>query len=239
MANEKSRKRLNSTALFRQETVEGMITPSAVKSKEEVIMAEHIIFNGRKYYQTPSGYWLSSFPRPTKLLHRAIWEAANGEVPEGCDIHHIDENKSNNSLENLQCLTVSEHCALHARKQGQCPPSVPCLCKQCGKEFLGKHHDAQFCSVACYSKWLRATGKCDETRKCACCGKEFTCRKDTPTRFCSSRCAALDRENKLSVEEREEIRRIYKKGDPQFGARPLARRFGVDKKTIANIVNGK
>ena len=32
----------------------------------------------------------------------------------GCDIHHLDENKMNNSLENLVYLTKSEHTKIHA-----------------------------------------------------------------------------------------------------------------------------
>jgi len=31
-------------------------------------------------------------------------------------IHHIDEHKTNNSIENLQVLTASEHSRIHARK---------------------------------------------------------------------------------------------------------------------------
>ena len=43
------------------------------------------------------------------LVHRAVWEAFNGPIPEGCDIDHIDGNPKNNSLENLQAITHSEN----------------------------------------------------------------------------------------------------------------------------------
>jgi ribonucleotide reductase alpha subunit len=40
--------------------------------------------------------------------HRAIWEHANGPLPKGCDIDHID-NLGNDELSNLQILTKAEH----------------------------------------------------------------------------------------------------------------------------------
>lgn len=42
-------------------------------------------------------------------VHRAVWEAFNGPVPEGYEINHKDENKSNNTLENLELLTHREN----------------------------------------------------------------------------------------------------------------------------------
>lgn len=43
------------------------------------------------------------------LVHRAVWEAFNGEIPEGYDIDHIDGNPHNNKLENLQAITRAEN----------------------------------------------------------------------------------------------------------------------------------
>ena len=48
-----------------------------------------------------------------KRLHREIWKEYNGEIPEGCHIHHKDGNPLNNNIENLECLTASEHHQLH------------------------------------------------------------------------------------------------------------------------------
>lgn len=42
--------------------------------------------------------------------------------------------------------------------------------------------------------------------------------------------------SKLSKEAVEEIRKIYTPGDKQFGSRALARRFGISKTHILNIV---
>jgi len=46
-------------------------------------------------------------------LHRYVWEQFYGLIPEGYVIHHIDNNKHNNKIENLQIMTHSEHSSLH------------------------------------------------------------------------------------------------------------------------------
>lgn len=46
-------------------------------------------------------------------VHRMVWETANGEIPEGYVIHHIDNNPSNNELENLELLSAYDHQSEH------------------------------------------------------------------------------------------------------------------------------
>ena len=52
------------------------------------------------------------------MNYRKIWEAAYGTIPKdeqgrSYEIHHIDGNRSNNSLENLACLSIKEHYEVH------------------------------------------------------------------------------------------------------------------------------
>lgn len=42
-----------------------------------------------------------------KRKHYMIWEEANGPIPEGMVIVHLDGNKTNNELSNLYCTTKS------------------------------------------------------------------------------------------------------------------------------------
>lgn len=49
--------------------------------------------------------------------YREIWEKANGRIPPGYEIHHIDGDRDNNSLENLTCVSIQEHYDIHY-KQG-------------------------------------------------------------------------------------------------------------------------
>ena len=43
------------------------------------------------------------------LLHRLIWEAVNGAIPENMQINHLDENTSNNVISNLSLCTPKEN----------------------------------------------------------------------------------------------------------------------------------
>lgn len=47
------------------------------------------------------------------LDHVYVWESVYGKKPTGCHIHHINENKTDNRIENLQLLSTSEHIRLH------------------------------------------------------------------------------------------------------------------------------
>lgn len=67
---------------------------------------------GRKHNK--KGYWFVSLTSDdgnvlSTSLHRVIWMAVNGEIPEGYEVNHIDENKNNNSISNLNLLTPKEN----------------------------------------------------------------------------------------------------------------------------------
>ena len=51
--------------------------------------------------------------------HQIIWWKLTGEVPPtGYIVHHKDENKHNNSFNNLELKTVSEHLSEHGKAKG-------------------------------------------------------------------------------------------------------------------------
>jgi hypothetical protein len=43
------------------------------------------------------------------LAHRFVWECFNGIIPSDKVVHHIDHNKTNNSIDNLQLVTDIEN----------------------------------------------------------------------------------------------------------------------------------
>jgi len=43
-------------------------------------------------------------------MHRVIWTYFNGDIPNGIQVNHIDENGTNNALNNLNLMTPKENC---------------------------------------------------------------------------------------------------------------------------------
>ena len=89
-----------------------------VNTRKVVTRPGQVLFNGKKYAQDKStGYYVCTSGN-RKRLHVAIWEYHNGkEVPDGYVIHHKDFNKTNNDINNLACITVAEHEAIHNPKK--------------------------------------------------------------------------------------------------------------------------
>lgn len=53
----------------------------------------------------------------TKNAHRVMWRAFYGEIPAGLQLNHIDGNRQNNAMGNLELVTPSEN-GLHAARLG-------------------------------------------------------------------------------------------------------------------------
>jgi len=80
------------------------------------LLSERFLSPGR----TSKGYlsvglYLDVTPKKlvSTLVHRAVWSAFNGPIRAGRQINHIDGDKFNNRLVNLECVTQSEN-MLHA-----------------------------------------------------------------------------------------------------------------------------
>ena len=74
---------------------------------------KYVWFNNIKFTRDDkTGYYLNSTIH--KRLHRYVWEYYNGEIPKGYEIHHIDMDRDNNDISNLQLLSRSEHRKIHA-----------------------------------------------------------------------------------------------------------------------------
>jgi hypothetical protein len=74
------------------------------------------IFRVLRYRNHPTGYKYVGLYRLDedgltrrywKRVHRVVWEAFSGELKRNMVIDHIDENKGNNRLDNLQMITQS------------------------------------------------------------------------------------------------------------------------------------
>ena len=64
-----------------------------------------------------SGYYMISSQKEgnfEKYLHRLIYEEHYGEIPKNHFVHHKNENKLDNRIENLELISHAEHTRLHS-----------------------------------------------------------------------------------------------------------------------------
>lgn len=96
------------------------------------------------------GYVVVTQPDGSRVLeHRLVWEAAHGRIPSRHVIHHINRERTDNRLENLQLLSWGEHSALHNREE----PKMSARTPTCHPD---RKHRAHGLCGACYQRELRA-----------------------------------------------------------------------------------
>ncbi|MDN7511982.1 HNH endonuclease [Burkholderia multivorans] len=75
-------------------------------------------WGGRRFTLRENGYYAET-SGARDYLHRAMWIDAHGPIPEGHEVHHKDEDKTHNCLNNFELLTSSEHGKKHGFRGNQ------------------------------------------------------------------------------------------------------------------------
>ena len=83
------------------------------------------------------------------------WEQEHGEIPDGHHIHHLDDDPSNDSIENLACMPAGAHHQMHGAEMSseKLHRREPIECQNCGQDFICKprtHRADKYCSPECY-----------------------------------------------------------------------------------------
>lgn len=163
----------------------------------EIITDKQQKFNGEKFYLCGNYY-----QHKGKRLHRAVWVFYNGEIPKDCDIHHVDGNRANNNIENLQLLPKKEHHRKHMKEPERVAQSKKDI--EIARMYASKWHGSEE-----GKKWHSIRGKenwksrKENTYTCSYCGKEFTTKHiygANQNHFCHSNCKAAYRRKRLKDE---------------------------------------
>lgn len=155
-------------------------------------------FNGIKFRRDPkTGYFLATRKTDGKRrerLHCYVWRYYHGAVPEGFHVHHKDENKLHNDIENLECISRHDHLSLHSTE----------LASQ-NQEQLSEHLNRVRWKATEWHRseegraWHRDNGKRVAAQMeaqeyiCQYCGRSYTTLPFGTSKFCSAKCRAADR----------------------------------------------
>jgi len=126
-----------------------------------------VVFEGRIYYRTVSGYFQTSGAKGARRLHRDFWESLHGPIPEGYVVHHINFDRANNYSSNLELKPNNEHSRIHSSKHWTERKANPLqkVCIGCGKGFQATYRSARYCSKHCSYKAYMALHRKELTAK--------------------------------------------------------------------------
>lgn len=95
------------------------------------------------------------------LVHRLVYEAFNGKIPEGYTIDHIDQNPQNNNIDNLQCITKQENIKKSNNHSARPQKSYLVIDTETGQEqkFVNAEAASEFLGVSSAHVRTTARGK--------------------------------------------------------------------------------
>ena len=159
----------------------------------DVAVADGLTFRRDKR----TGYFLSGAPinGKRKRLHVYIWEKENGPVPNGFNVHHVDEDKMNNDISNLKLLSVHEHQHLHSKERFAKNPEWEKRFIEQGQKCAKKWHGSEAGHEWHKLHFQKNKDALFREREVICeyCGKKFIAHIGKKHHFCSGNCKSAYR----------------------------------------------
>ena len=162
-------------------------------------------FDGITFVSDERGYYYNS-THGKIYMHRYVWEYYNGPIPKNHEIHHIDFDRSNNDISNLQLMTKSEHRKIHADlltdeqrewKRNNLNEKARPKAIEWHKSEEGRQWHREQLSMQ------RELGIFKHKLICTNCGKTYVGEVNGPNTFCSNACkSAYRRRSGKNLEER-------------------------------------
>lgn len=156
-------------------------------------------FMGKGYWDCGKGYYSRPTSQKRKAdgsrghgriwLHREVWRAANGPIPARMDIHHKNDNPSDNRLANLEAKPKSEHRSIHASTAERVAISRRTI-KEAVKAAPAWHRSPEGLAWHKRNAITVAMKRPLRDFTCVVCGKNFQTKSTQrkPSRFCHLNC---------------------------------------------------
>ena len=94
--------------------MKGDLFNSNKNTRNKITRVGQRLYMGKKYsIEKGTGYYVCT-SGARRRLHDVMWEHENKtKIPDGYVVHHIDYDKTNNTINNLTCISVFGHNLIH------------------------------------------------------------------------------------------------------------------------------
>lgn len=154
---------------------------------------EFVLYQGEKFWLQTTGRYFQSGRKNAaeRLLHRRVWIDHYGPIPEGTEVHHLDEDWRNNAIGNLEVRSISKHRSEHQLAR-MADPEFRAMALQALRDSSDKAaawhaspEGKEWHSQNSVQAWAKRQ---PVPATCSACGKSYETYFANRSRFCSNPC---------------------------------------------------
>jgi hypothetical protein len=113
--------------------------------------------DGKLWSTDGHGYWATKVDGKAVSQHRYVWEKANGPIPAGMQIDHINGDRRDNRLSNLRVVTHQENSKnVKRRKDNKSGVTGVGWHKKVGKWQVQIQADGKYMRIGYFDDWFEA-----------------------------------------------------------------------------------